>query len=194
VLDYDGSTFGALELHAQDVEIGGALLSSGVGYRGGVAQVAGEGPFGGAAGQDGGYLATAGQGDATTDDSGVKGSGGGGSTVADGASGGDGGGLIRLFSAARIFVPSSGIILAHGAPEGDVNAGHGAGGGIVLKCDGPYGVDVDGVVATLGAGQFTVNGGTLKRIALPAGVLAGGTVNAGRLFTDQTLRRARVVT
>lgn len=144
-----------------------------------------------AAAIDGGYLAAGGQGDASTDTSGVKGSGGGGGPAQPG---GSGGALVRFFAAARIRVNSAGLVHAHGAPEGEAAAGHGAGGGIVLYCDGPYGVTIDGEVKTLGGGSLTVNGGTLKEFSRPGALTVSGVVSAGRTYSDTTLRKAGLVT
>jgi len=190
VAGYDGSGLGELEVRAREADIAGAIVASAQGYRGGVIGGAGEGPFGGAAGVDGGYLTGAGQGDSSTDTTGVKGSGGGGGPAAPG---GAGGGLIRLFATAALRVPTGGLILAHGGPEGEAAAGHGAGGGIVLHCDGPYGLDVDGDVRTLGGGTMTANGGTLKEFALASRLAVSGSTSAGRTYSDTTLRRGRVV-
>lgn len=190
VAAYDGASLGEVEVRARDIEIHGGVVGSALGYRGGAAGAAGEGPFGGAAGVDGGYLTGAGQGDSSTDTSGVKGSGGGG-----GASlpGGAGGGLIRLFATATLRVAAGGQILAHGDPEGEVSAGHGAGGGIVLYCDGPYGLDIEGEVRTLGGGTLTVNGGTLKEFALAGRLAVTGSTDAGRTYSDTTLRRSGIL-
>lgn len=187
---YDGSSLGELEVRAVDIEIAGALISSALGYRGGAPGGAGEGPFGGAAGVDGGYLTGAGQGDVSTDTTGVKGSGGGGGSTQPG---GAGGGLIRLFAKAALRVPATGLILAHGGPEGEATAGHGAGGGVVLHCDGPYGVDIDGEVRTLGGGTLTANGGTLKEMATAGRLAVSGPTSAGRTYSDTTLRRGGVL-
>lgn len=190
VAAYTGSAFGELEVRAREIHVAGAVVASAQGYRGGAVGGAGEGPFGGAAGVDGGYLTGAGQGDSSTDASGVKGSGGGGGPAAPG---GAGGGLIRLFATAALRVPTGGVILAHGGPEEETAAGHGAGGGIVLHCDGPYGLDIDGEVRTLGGGTLTANGGTLKEFALADRLAVSGGTSAGRIYGDTTLRRGGVV-
>jgi len=192
VAAYDGSSFGELEVHAHSIDLEGALVSSTFGYRGGAATAAGEGPFGGAAGVDGGYLAGAGQGDSTTDTSAVKGSGGGGGTTQPG---GAGGGLIRLFARAALHIAATAAVFAHGAPEGEASAGNGAGGGIVLHCDGPFGLQVasGAQIGTLGGATLTADGGTVKEFALAGRLSVAGTVNAGRTYSNTSSQRAAVV-
>lgn len=190
IAPYTGTTLGEIEVQAQDIDIAGALVASAAGYRGGAAGLAGEGPFGGGAGVNGGYLAAAGQGDVSIDPSGVKGSGGGGGPAQPG---GSGGALMRLFARSRLRLQASGVLLAHGAVEGEAAAGHGAGGGIVLHCDGPFGLVLAGDVQTLGGGSLTANGGTLKEFALPGLLAVTGSTSAGREHQDATLRRAALL-
>lgn len=189
---YDGSQYGRLEVLGRSCEIYGSIVGGGHGFRGGAAQAIGEGSFGGGLGQDGGYLASEGQGDASTDDSTVRGSGGGGSAVADGPAGGGGGAELRVVVSSLLLLAASGRIVVHGAPAEAAGAGDGAGGGVLLKCDGPYGEKILGEIHSLGGVVDVAIGGTVKRFSLPGLLSGAGTVSAGRDFTASNLQKAGI--
>lgn len=191
VESYDGSQYGHWEAQTRSAEIYGSIVGGGHGFRGGAVQAIGEGPFGGGLGQDGGYRTSQGQGDASTDETTVRGSGGGGSAAAGEGAGGDGGAEIRIFATSILRLGASGKITVHGA-IGGTNAGDGAGGGVLLKCDGPYGERIEGTIESLGGVVDVAIGGTVKRFTLPGLLTGGGSVTAGRDFTDATLQKAGI--
>ncbi|GDX82429.1 hypothetical protein LBMAG42_42400 [Deltaproteobacteria bacterium] len=171
---------------------------------------AGAGPYGGAGGVTsgrygvvgtmGGYLAAAGNGDASTDRSLTLGSGGGGGgggyQEAGGGGGAAGGGAIHLYAAETLWIESSGRLLANGAGGGGgaqdnggsaTSAAGGGGGGGGLRLEGRD-VTIDATcpaVSARGGAADTSNGGTIKLFydsftgTTPAASCAGRVYDAG---------------
>ena len=174
---------------------GGKNADAGLGANGG-------GPFGGTGGAigvkgtDGGYAAAGTNGDTSTDQSILKGSGGGGGGTDEyrylggGGGGGAGGGSVALISSGDLTI--SGKISTNGGGGGfggqdsnglAGNGGGGAGGGVLL-----FGLDVSvtGTVDLQGRSGNTLgtsNGGTLK-VFYDTDKTGTGAIQAGRTFKN----------
>ena len=154
----------------------------------------------GTVGTDGGYLASASNGDTSTDRSLELGSGGGGGSggyqETGGGGGGAGGGAIYLYAYDSITLESTAYLLANGAGGGggardnggastSAAGGVGAGGGLLLEAqDLTISVAHPYISATGGDGQ-TSNGGTIKLFydsfsgTTPSSSAAGRVYDAG---------------
>jgi hypothetical protein len=160
-------------------------------------------------GNDGGYMMAGSNGDSSTDQSIVKGSGGGGGTSAlgmaikqgwgGGGGGGAGGGSVALVSDGDITIGGSVTTTGGGGGAGgqDVTAsggtgGGGAGGGVLLwgqKLTLTGSIDARGRTKNALA---TTNGGTVKIFyavnqIIPANIQAGRTYTNGRPVMTQLL-------
>lgn len=126
----------------------------------------------------------------------AKGVGGGNGTNADDASnkpGVAGGNAATAGSSTGGTSHWSGGCCVGGAGIGG-NGGTGAGGGILLWCDGPIGISVSGTIDTRSSGNSTTNGGTLKiRSLVGRASTSGSTLNVGRDHRTETLKRGHLL-
>ena len=160
---------------------------SGGGTFGGVGPTSGNGP-------NGGYLASAANGDATTDESVVMGGGGAGAYTNGAGGGGAGGAAISLIAFSSITI--NGSILSGGSGGGGAGAsggggagGGGAGGGVLLEA-GTI-VRLAGTIDLRGynlnvLSSVSVGSGTLKIFYGSTNDNSGSTLQAGRTYTSNT--------
>ncbi len=168
VKSYDGTNYGWLEIHAENIVIEGTLSANSAGYRGSAANsgAPGEGPGGGGAassggGRGGGYFAGGASGGSAGGGGGYGGAGG------SGGGGAAGGGSTAEFLSLRMGSGGS------GAQRTSYNvAGGGSGGGkILLHAFGT--VDVSGTLRASGGGGGSTRGG---------GSYAGGGGSGGGIL------------
>ncbi len=175
-----GGSGGARSVH-------GAAAAGPFGGSGGV----NGGGYTGVAGARGGYRASGGNGDTTTDLSWVLGSGGGGGSggyqETGGGGGGAGGGAIVLYAVEDLILESTAAVLANGAGGGggarddggsstSAAGGGGAGGTLVLSADNLTILTGAPYLSALGGNGQTANGGTIK---LFYGALSGNAPSSG---------------